>query len=259
MSAWQPLQDELSRWRAAGRLATLWCRDDDATRDTPALRRLFSVCGKHRIPVAVAAVPAGVEPTLADALAECATATIVQHGYAHRNHAAPGERNWELGWHRPLDTCIDELARGRERLAATFGSRFVAALVPPWNRVDAAIVAALPRAGLHGLSTFGPRAASTAAPGVTQCNSHVDVIAWRHGRGFIGAERAIALLVEHLSARRLGDVDAAEATGLLTHHLDMPEDAWRFVDALFEATARTGSTRWLDVRELFPVTSARSA
>jgi hypothetical protein len=259
MSTWQPLHDELARWRAEGRVATLWCRDDDATRDTPALRRLFAVCGGHAIPVAVAAVPAGLEPTLAEALGSCATATIVQHGYAHRNHAAPGERNWELGWHRPLDTCIDELARGRERLAASFGPRFVAALVPPWNRVDAAIVPALPRAGLHGLSTFGPRPASAAAPGVVQCNAHVDVIAWRRGRGFVGAERAVALLVEHLAARRLGDVDAAEATGLLTHHLDMTEDAWRFVDALFDETKRSGSTRWLDARELFPVTSARSA
>ena len=251
MNPWQPLDDELARWRDAGRVATMWLRDDDACRDSPALRRLVTIASARSVPVAIAAIPALLEPTLADAVAGCRVATIVQHGYAHRNHAPAGERNWELGAHRPLAQCVDELRAGRERLASAFGERFVAALVPPWNRIDASVVEALPSAGLHGLSTFGPLAARSPAPGVVRCNAHVDVIAWRSGRTFVGAARATALLVEHLAARRRGEADAEEATGLLTHHLDMSEPAWQFVDELLQRTQCHDAVRWLAASELF--------
>jgi len=256
MSAWRSLDDELDRWQEDGRVATLWCRDDDACRDTAALQRLLSYAETHRVPVAVAAIPALLESSLGDAIARCDHATVVQHGYAHRNHAPAGERGWELGAHRPLAVCIEELARGRERLASAFGARFVPALVPPWNRIDASVVEALPRAGLRALSTFGPRRDRLAASDVVQCNTHVDVIAWRHGRRFVGAERAIALMVEHLSARRRGEVDAAEATGLLTHHLDMGGDAWRYVDEFFARTRAHAAVRWLAAEAVFFDTQA---
>jgi hypothetical protein len=217
------------------------------------------------VPVALAAIPAELEPSLIDAVLESGTATVVQHGFAHRNHAPPGARKWELGAQRPVDTIITELHEGFGALQRAFGTRFAPVLVPPWNRIDPEVIMHLARAGFHGLSTFGPRTAACPVPGVTQCNAHVDLIAWRKDRGFVGAETAIDRLVDHLRARREQRVDLSEPTGILTHHRDMNDAAWHFLSDLIACTREHGAAAWSDVGVVFGlcdatgVTSARSA
>jgi len=262
--SWPALDRELDLWLALDRRATLWWRDDDACGDTPALQRLLAIARAQDVPVAVAAIPAKSGSMLADAIAPFSQATIVQHGYAHANHAPPGERGAELGNHRPLGERLDELANGRRSLARLFGGRFSAVLVPPWNRIDAASLAALPSAGIHGVSCFGARTSPQPHAGVAQVNTHVDPIAWRRDRAFIGEASALLRLVDHLRARRLAEVDASEPTGILTHHLVFPEAAWEFLDALFARTRRHAAAAWLDVHALFddadaPAISSRSA
>ena len=251
MSAWQRLDAELDLWRAAGRRADLWCRDDDACRDSPALDRLLERARDTEVPVALAVIPAQVEPGLVDAVAQARFATVVQHGYAHRNHAPPGTRNWELGIHRPVTQTLAELATGRASLASRFGGRFRPVLVPPWNRIDPLVVERLPDAGFSGLSTFGPRTAAKPVSGLLQCNTHVDLIAWRRDRAFIGVAAAIDRLVVHLESRRQGAVDPAEPTGILTHHLDLDAAAWEFLADLFARTRDHGGATWLDVDAVF--------
>ena len=248
---WSNLDSELDAWRESGRRATLWLRDDDACRDSPALRRLFGVARAMEVPVALAAIPAALEASLIDAVLESGTATVVQHGFAHRNHAPPGARHWELGAHRPVDAIIAELQMGFGALVRAFGTRFAAVLVPPWNRIDSGVISRLPEAGLHGLSTFGPRTATCPAPGVTQCNTHVDLIAWRRDRTFVGVDAAIDRLVDHLKARREGTVEPTEPTGILTHHLDLNDAAWNFLTGLIARTHEHGAVAWLDVGAAF--------
>jgi hypothetical protein len=260
VSAWQRLERELDAWRDAGRTADLWWRDDDACRDSPALTRLLAIAGTTRVPVALAAIPALIESSLVDAIANAETVTVVQHGYAHRNYAPPGARNWELGSHRPLAQTVAELARGRVGLEQRFGPRFVAVLVPPWNRIDPGVIERLPDAGFRGLSTFGPREDARPAPGLVQCNTHVDLIAWRRDRAFIGAGAALDRLVSLLAARRDGTVDPAEPTGILTHHLDLDDAAWAFFAELLARSCQHGAAAWIDVRAAFGgITSSRSA
>lgn len=244
---------ELDRWQAQRRRATFWLRDDDACRDSPALRRLLAIADAHAVPVAIAAIPASLDATLADALAGCDEATIVQHGYAHCNHAVPGERSAELGDGPDLQARVDELRRGRERLASTFGVRFAPILVPPWNRAGDTLLRHLAPAGFVGLSRFGPRATREAAPGLPQVNTHVDPIAWRRDRRFIGADEALGRLVAHLRGRRESTCDANEPTGVLTHHLAFDDAAWDFVDGLLKATRAHAAVAWLDVRHAFAV------
>ena len=258
------LSRELDLWAAQGRRATLWLRDDDACSDSPALARLAALARAHAVPVAIAAIPAALDATLVDALGDCPEATVVQHGFAHRNHAAPGERSAELGDGRDVRVRVDELRIGRERLAGAFGSRFVPILVPPWNRAGDELLPHLRSAGFAGLSRFGPRAARAAAPGLPQVNTHVDPIAWRRDRRFIGADEAFSRVVEHLRARRENACEADEPTGLLTHHLAFDDAAWTFVDALLGRTAHHPACAWLDVRRAFALdeaalTCARSA
>jgi len=261
---WQRLDDELEAWHARGLRATLWLRDDDACADSPALRRLLGLTRDYRVPVAIAAIPAVADATLVDAIARCNDATIVQHGYAHRNHAGPGARSAELGDERELYVRLDELAQGRDRLARAFGERFIPVLVPPWNRIADDLLPHLACTGFAGISRFGPRRQATPAAGLREVNSHVDPIAWRRDRQFIGAKAAIERIVTHLRARRERACDADEATGFLTHHLAFDAGAWAFLDALFQHTRRHEAASWLDVAHVFDVravalTSARSA
>jgi hypothetical protein len=262
---WQLLERELDCWQAANRRATLWWRDDDACRDSAALRKLLAIAGQQRVPVALAAIPAEADRTLADAIASCAHATIVQHGYAHRNHAPRGERSAELGADRPLAVRLAELEQGRQRLEWVSGARYVPVLVPPWNRIAGDIYPRLVSVGLRGLSCFGPRGARLAAPALPQVNTHVDLIAWRRDRLFIGADAAIGRLVAHLTARRLFEVDADEPSGILTHHLVLADAAWDFVRELCSRTRSHPAAAWLDVAHIFEpstedeVTSVRSA
>jgi hypothetical protein len=264
VTGWRRLDFELDAWRESGRRATLWLRDDDACRDSPALRRLLGVARAMEVPAALAAIPAALEATLIDAVAALDIATVLQHGYAHRNHAPPGARKWELGAHRPVDAIIAELQEGFGALERAFGTRFAAVLVPPWNRIDPEVISRLPHAGFHGLSTFGPRTAACPTPGVTRCNTHVDLIAWRHDRAFVGAEPAIDRLVDHLKARREGRVDPSEPTGILTHHREMNDAAWTFLTDLIARTREHGAVAWLDagtafgISDVTGVTSVRS-
>ncbi len=243
------LDDELARWADGGREATLWWRDDDATATTPALAPLLELARAHDVPVALAVVPASLEGSLVAAVATVPQCTIVQHGYAHRNHAPAGAKSRELGFDRPLGVVVAELGAGFSRLRADFGARFEPVLVPPWNRIDPHVVAVLPAQGFAGLSTFGPRTGRDAALGLVCCNAHVDPIAWRDGRRFVGAERALDAVLEHLAQRRLGVVDADEPTGLLTHHLVFDVEAWRFVGELLACTRRHPAARWVGVAE----------
>ena len=93
-------------------------------------------------------------------------------------------------------------------------------------------------------------------PGLVQCNTHVDLIAWRRNRAFIGVEAAIDRLVLHLESRRAGAGDPAEPTGILTHHLDLDAPAWQFLADLFARTLDHGAAKWLDVDAVFGISES---
>ncbi len=241
---WAALTAELDAWAAAGRSATFWWRDDDATRCGERMSRLLDVAGTTSLTLAV--IPAATRDDLAATL-EAHTAAggrvlVVQHGYAHLNHAPPTEKTAEYGPHRTVEVMIAELAQGREGLESLFGDVFCPILTPPWNRIAPALVSRLGDAGLVGLSTFGARPAGA---GSTVTNAHVDIIDWRGGRGFAGEEAALSAAVSHLSARRTGAVDADEPTGLLTHHRDHDDGCWRFVDRFIAAVASHPAGLWM--------------
>ncbi|MFQ5972149.1 MAG: polysaccharide deacetylase family protein [Alphaproteobacteria bacterium] len=247
---WQELMGELDAWAGIGAAATFWWRDDDARAATPGLTRLLETASAHDLPLALAVVPAGMTVELGHRLRGRERVSVLQHGYAHVNHARQGEGAWELGSHRPARVVMAELREGCRRLREAFGGSFVPVLVPPWNRIDPELLPRLPEAGLHGLSTFGARAAAEAAPGVAWVNTHCDPIKWKGGARFTGTEAALDDVVTHLRARRDGAADPREPTGLVTHHLDLDEAGWEFVIQLLERTRAHGAARWVDVAAL---------
>lgn len=242
MTTWAALAAELEQWRAAGRRAELWWRDDDAASLTPALERLLALSSASRIAVALAVVPLAAERTMLDKAAR-----VLMHGCDHRNRAGAGEKKTEFPAAEGDEAALERLAQARERLARLAGARFLPVLAPPWNRLRESLISRLPEAGLRALSRYGARAAKR---DLLQVNTHVDLIAWRGERGFAGEEAALGLLLRHLADRRRGACDPDEPTGILTHHALHDAATWAFLERLFDQT-RAGGAAWLDPTEVF--------
>lgn len=247
----EALGRELDLWSEAGRVALFWWRDDDAVAPGPALARLSELTARHAVPLALAVIPARLDAELGHWLQSRPLVSVLQHGYAHANHAAEGQRSVELGGTRRREQIRRDLQRGYAILERTFGARFVPVLVPPWNRIDPELLPSLPALGFRGLSTMRVRKAAQPVAGLTVVNAHLDPIHWRHDRGFVGSYPALAVLIQHLVARRTGYRDRAEPTGVLTHHLVQNEAVWRFSEHLLQFVSEHPAAQWIGAPEIW--------
>jgi hypothetical protein len=248
-SRWRDLVDEFDRWSEGTLEATLWWRDDDAIAPSPRLDRLLAIAGD--VPVALAVIPGAAQQPLAQAALSRRGIFFLQHGWKHVNHAPPGQKKSEFPPERCAAAAAADLARGRERLEALFGPRALPVLVPPWNRLAAALVPLLPDCGIAGLSRAQPRARARPMPGLGEANIQVDLVAWAKDRGFIGERAALDGLLGHLRARRDGRVDRSEPTGILTHHLVTESACEHFLRRLVAVSLAHRSARWVAAPEVF--------
>jgi hypothetical protein len=249
MTAWHDLDRELDLWAEAGQTATFWWRDDDAVESTPALERMIGIAERFDVPLLLAVIPEPSTETLGRRVEACPLVFAAQHGLRHRNNAAPGQRASEFPHGRSFSENLVEMTEGL-RLMAGF-PHFVPVFVPPWNRIDARLFPGLASLGHRGVSTFGARAMAKPLPGFTQANCDADIIAWKTTRGFTGEGRVLDDVIEHLKARRLGAADAAEPTGLLTHHLVHDAVSWSFLETFFARLAALPSVAWLGPAAIF--------
>jgi hypothetical protein len=242
MTSWRELEANLDAIAARGEAIRLWWRDDDAGRDEAALDRLLELAARRDLPLALAVVPLWLAAPVQALIAASAQATVLQHGFAHANHARPGAKSIELGAREPA-TIAAELSRGQAVLLDAFGATFLTVLVPPWNRLEPHLVDRLTACGFSGLSTFGRRPNHAAAPGLAQVNTHLDPIDWHGRRLFVGEAAALGHLVAVL--------DPDEPIGILSHHLAMDEPGWRFLERLLGILTRHPATRLCPAGELF--------
>lgn len=236
------LMETLDAFARDGQIADFWLRDDDATQPTALLARLLDLSERFSVPMTLAVIPEPTGEALAKYLAGNARIDVAVHGWAHRNHATPDEKKRELGLHRPKEIVVGELKAGYDKLAQLYDSRFVSMLVPPWNRIDAEIVEALPGLGYRALSVYGPE---TSGP-MPRINTHIDVIDWRGTRG----GRNHDVLFAETAARMRQAHQTGGTVGILTHHLDHDEAVWSFLQKLFVLTASHSGCRWRASSEL---------
>lgn len=242
--AWQTLRVRLDRCAEVGRIVSFWLRDDDAVEPSEALDRLCSLSGRHTVPLLLAIIPKHAGSAIRDYLAEQVHVRPAQHGFSHRNHAPAPERAQELGLHRPLEAVLADLRIGRELLKGLFEKKLADVLIPPWNRIDDAVIDALPELGFTAVSRFGPEKAF-ARQGIFFVNSDVDIINWRDGRRGRPADELVSRIAEQ--------IDLTGATerpiGILAHHLAHDETAWMFLESLFELTSEHPAARWLSFEQ----------
>jgi hypothetical protein len=253
-AGWSDLVDEFDRWGEAGRVATLWWRDDDAVTASCRLDRLVSVAGD--VPISLAVIPAAAHPELAARVVDLSRPrkaprlAVLQHGWCHTNHAVNGKKN-EFPAERSCRAVKSELTAGRRRLTELFGTHALPVLVPPWNRFVSCFLPLLSACGLGAISRVKPRRTPWPRPSIAEVNVHIDLVAWTKGRGFVGERAALCGIIRHLHARRLGEVDAGEPTGILTHHLVQDEATDAFLRHLVATTKEHPATRWLDAASVF--------
>ncbi|MEX0368724.1 MAG: polysaccharide deacetylase family protein [Ruegeria sp.] len=238
---WSPLRTALAACRRDGVSVPLWWRDDDAVDHTPALDRLLNLSARLGLPVHLAIIPAHAAPALAKLVAGSNMIPVV-HGWAHTDHSAPDEKKNEFQTGRP--GMADDSARALTRMTDLFGDHLCPMFVPPWNRVSDALVQNLPDQGYTALSTYGPRKVQDPAPGLVAINTHVDPIWWKGTRDLVSPEALVSLAAAHLTARRIGDEDAAEPFGLLTHHLVHTPAIWSFTSDFVSEMLAGGATPW---------------
>ncbi|NKB63777.1 MAG: hypothetical protein GKR95_17235 [Gammaproteobacteria bacterium] len=247
------LYEELDEWNFLGEEAIFWWRDDDAQSYTLELQKLLDLSNKFSVPVSLAVIPQGLDVSLGADIDPYPLVTVLQHGFSHQNYAEPDQKKQELGSHRGAVAVLDELCRGMSILNDEFGEAFCAILVPPWNRIEHSLVSSLPEIGYKGISTFKPRKSMEAEQDLWAVNTHADIINWKSGRAFIGESSVIEQLTAHLKGKRLGVYDAAEPTGLLTHHLVHDGEAWNFLSGLLTVMDEHPAVKWVDAKTAFQV------
>jgi hypothetical protein len=215
---------ELARWKAAGHTPVFWWRDDDARRTTPALDRLLALSIRFEAPITIAAVPDGDIAAVVKACRSIPGVELAVHGFRHENRALPGRPSGEVNDLDRLADVVSDLGTAIDvfRRAGVRPSLFV----PPWNNAHPTLKRALGLRDL-ALSCYG----ETRGPAEPdRLDAHLDVMRWKPAPRFRGAVRFLLRTRRLLAERRTKGV-WDEPLGLLTHHLDHDEDAWRFLEA----------------------------
>lgn len=237
MIDWSPLRSALARCRADNISVPIWWRDDDAIEPSAALDRLSNLASDLHIPAHLAVIPAHAQNSLVPAINDDPFLHPLVHGWAHRNTAPEGQKKSEFGV--PREHAILDATRALTRMQTLFGKQLIAMFVPPWNRIDAALVSELKSAGYGALSTFGPRSNTL---NIAQINTHIDPIFWRGHRGLVDPNNVIEQTVTMLDARRISAQDASEPLGYLTHHLVHDDPIWDFSRGILSELQNGGAT-----------------
>ncbi|QGY41988.1 hypothetical protein GM415_04950 [Pseudodesulfovibrio cashew] len=249
------LLDELDAWEKEGLTAEFWWRDDDAAEPHVALDRLFALSDRHETPCGLAVIPARAGEPLRKAVSQAHHIWVLQHGYAHKNHAPKGGGAWELGMHRPVSVIREELSQGTHKLNQLFKDRFVPVIVPPWNRIDPELLAYLPVMGFRGVSASYKKDRPEVPEGLRRADAHCDLLNWKdkaHGARFAGSDKCLAGLIGHLRDKRTGEADPSEPTCVLSHHLEMDEAAWDFLETTLSAIREHPAAAWVSPVQIWP-------
>jgi hypothetical protein len=222
----------------------VWWRDDDAGRFDARLDRLIELAADSCRAIGLAVVPAWLDAKTERLLRSAPHVQVLQHGWAHLDHAVSGQKSIELGGTADPSEYLIRLQQGRARLEGAFGDRFVPVIVPPWNRIDEAFLSSLARLGFRGISTYADDARGTAHR-LIQVNAHIDLIDWRGTRRM----KPLAQLVDELEIRLAHP--ERKVVGLLSHHLNMNLDEMARLRQLLRHVDRTGQCRWTNPADLF--------
>jgi peptidoglycan/xylan/chitin deacetylase (PgdA/CDA1 family) len=268
---WNGVSRELNLWADLGLRAKFWLRDDDACEMTAPLGRLHDLGHRHNINIGLAVIPGKIQPSLLKVLAESRNVFHPMcHGWTHADYGRPGKPE-EFGSRRPFSAVWTDAKQAYRTFAEYFGGSN-ATFVPPYNRITAALINALPQIGFAGVSAwpgfrerFILRMDSRVpwTPAVTipreflipRVDVHIDVMDWKRGTARETLSVA-ADIVGQLRLRRRGFLPSDYPIGLLTHHLVHDERVWELCHDLLLLLGTHNTVDFLEAASLFASDSA---
>jgi hypothetical protein len=253
LTDWRSVQRELTQWALTGRRLDLWWRDDDTRAPSARLDQLLASAQTVETPLTLAVIPDGDRSDLAARIAFEPLVTVIQHGVDHVNFNRFGPAGeFPLGC--PRNTLQTRLARARAQLEAM--PQFMPVFCPPWNAVHPQLALCLAAEGYRGLSAQGEPV--SVEHGLARIDVHLDLLRWKGGARFRGAEAFLKAFVQLARARRRSE-QWDQPIGLLTHHLVHDEAAWRFLGEFLGFTASHHVIRWRRVEDLLATVSEPAA
>ncbi len=132
----------------------LFIRNDDVWRLDESFRTFFDFMLGQKIPVVYGVIPAKLEEDAALFLRRAKEQDpdlldIVQHGYAHVNHAPAGEHHkYEFGETRTYEEQHEDIAKGMRIMQRAFGDTMTPGFIPPYHSDDAHTIDAIEALGI---------------------------------------------------------------------------------------------------------------
>lgn len=221
-----------------------WWRDDDTGADAGALQDLLSMRRQLGIPLVVSVVPSWLSDDCARILANEPAVFVAQHGWNHADRSHPSQKSIELGGTSDAACVLENLRQGADALRRKGLPRLLPLLVPPWNRVADDVLAGLGSLGIQSVSTFvydkrGVRY------GLRHINCHIDPIVWRGGKRLMSERELVDVTVRQMEREGRGPI------GLLTHHLEMNDEAYDRVAGYLSSLAGHPLVDFVDPKDMF--------
>lgn len=229
MSVFQPVADVLAARQTPVRV---FFRNDDGGWADARLQALGDEFIRQGLPLDIAVIPQALsgqsERVINSLLGAGGRIAIHQHGYRHVNHQLAG-RSCEFGSDRSRRQQQDDIAAGRKKLAAVFGTQVTPVFTPPWNRCGSDTAVALQSLGIEYLSRIiGSDPLASTIPEIPVA---VDWLKKRKGVRLNNVE-----LVEYICGLLSG---GDELLGIMLHHEHMDAEnrllLWRFIEVLRES------------------------
>lgn len=204
-----------------------WWRDDDLDQSSPALLQMLDVLQENGVTPLLATVPGRLHPSAIEATAPYSV-RFALHGWMHQSHSTPPAKKSEYGPERPMALRLSEIKDGRLKISVAAGDRALPWFVPPWNRIDEALLPYLPEQGIEVLSAFETLSKPVReVAGLSRLDTHVDLIDWKSGQRPLSSDGICFALADWVE-RRLEDITQThKPIGVLSHHLVTANESWQ--------------------------------
>ncbi|MCB0094491.1 MAG: hypothetical protein KDE46_02170 [Caldilineaceae bacterium] len=218
--------DQLAK-RTGGGSIHMFLRDDDINEDEDTLRQLLDISLARGVPVNLEVIPGSLTDAGARLIADHKRFTphlieLDQHGWIHANHEVEG-RKCEFGVSRSYAQQLDDIARGKALLEATFDELFSPVFTPPWNRCTPNTYQVLHDLGFRIFSGMTGQA-PVIDYAFRDLSVTLDLYRWKGNPKMKAPQEIVADLI--------GQIEAGAPIGLLLHHKVMDDAAFSFLDEL---------------------------
>lgn len=193
----------------------LFIRDDDVWNLDQSFYDFFDFMLNQKIPVVYGVIPALLQEDAAIFLRRAKKKNpklidIVQHGYAHRNYAAAGERKYEFGRVRSYIQQLDDIASGMQIMRRWFGEVVTPGFTPSYHAYDTNTIDAIEALNipLHSARLTVPR----------QEKKFIDVPAQIWANKLDPQGKPCSLMFHRLAMDLASVLELGSITGMVFHH-----------------------------------------